>query len=125
LARALVVDDDHTLRFVISEILRKADYQPVEAENGLDALDILKEDPNFEVILSDVQMPKMDGIRFLEELQIEYPDIPVIMLSVNPKWNAEVAEKGAYTCLPKPFSRRQLLDAVGNITGLELANELT
>src|ERR1043165_5457030 len=105
----------------MAEILRQADYQPVEAENGLEALEILRKDPSFEVILSDVQMPKMDGIRLLQELQIEYPGIPVIMLSVNPKWSAAITEKGVCTCLPKPFSRRQLLDALRDVTRFELA----
>jgi CheY-like chemotaxis protein len=103
------------------QILSQEDFQPVEAENGLDALEILKTDSHFDVILSDVQMPKMDGIHLLEELQIEHPAIPVIMLSVNPKWNAEIAGKGACAYLPKPFSRRQLLDAVHDATHLETA----
>jgi CheY-like chemotaxis protein len=123
LARALVVDDDRTLRFVMTEILRQADYKPVEAENGLDALEILRNDPNFDVILSDVQMPTMDGIQLLQELQKAYPDIPVIMLSVNPKWSAEIAERGAVACLPKPFSRRQLLDTLHTTTGVELVSQ--
>ncbi len=123
MARVLVVDDDYTLRFVMVEILRQAGYHPVEAEDGLGALDALNEDPDFEAVLSDVHMPHMDGIRLLEELRIEYPDIPVIMLTVNPTLNTEAANKGAFGCLPKPFSRQQLLDAVGRAVRAELVND--
>jgi CheY-like chemotaxis protein len=124
LARALVVDDDYTLRFVMMEILRQAGYHPVEAENGRVALDILKQTPDFDVILSDIQMPHLDGIGLLDELKTIYPGIPVIMLSINPTWNTEVALKGAVACLPKPFSRQQLLDAVRSAAAVELAGDL-
>jgi CheY-like chemotaxis protein len=119
LARALVVDDDQTLRFAIAEILRQAGHFPVEAENGLRALEILRQAPDFDVILSDIQMPHLDGFGLLDELGTSYPSIPVIMLSIKPGWDAEVIRKGAIACLPKPFGRQQLLDAVGGAVSVE------
>jgi CheY-like chemotaxis protein len=115
LARVLIVDDDRSLRFAVAVILKQEGYQTVEAENGLDALRVLKQDAGFDLILSDVQMSQMNGIRLLEELRKDYPHIPVVMLSVYKEWRVETAAKGEVSYLPKPFSRQQLVAAVQSI----------
>ncbi len=117
--RALVVDDDHSLRFAVTEVLKQAGYQTIEAENGLDALNILRQDAAFDIILSDVQMSKMDGLRFLEDLKIDYPNIPVVMLSIHSTWDwvSQAMEKGAVRYLPKPFNRQQLMETIREAAG--------
>ncbi len=116
--RALVVDDDHTLCTLVVQILRHAGYESVEANNGLEALDILGKDAHFDVILSDIQMPQIDGTKLLGELRRHYPHIPVIVFSVNSNWAwaPEMIRQGAAQYLPKPFNRQQLLDAVHTVT---------
>ena len=125
MARVLIVDDDLSLRFAVVLILKQAGYETVEAANGLDALHILKRDASFDVILSDVQMDQMNGIRLLEELGKDYPHIPAVMLSVFSEWSAEAAEKGAVSYLPKPFSRQQLVTTVQRLSGAARSAEAT
>ena len=125
MARVLIVDDDLSLRFAVVLILKQAGYETVEAANGLDALHILKQDAGFDVILSDVQMDQMNGIRLLEELGKDYPHIPAVMLSVYSEWSVEAAEKGAASYLPKPFSRQQLVATVQKLSGAVGSAEAT
>jgi len=116
--RILLVDDDHRLRLAMAQALKWADCETVEASDGLHALDILSQDDNFDVILSDICMPKMDGIRLLEELKVCYPDIPLIMLSMysNHAWTIAEVQKRSVRYLPKPFSRQQLVNAVHDVS---------
>ncbi len=107
-ARVLVIEDEVELREIVSEILKLEGITPVEAKNGLEALQILKNDSNFDLILTDWNMPVMNGELFLTELnQILTKKIPVIVLSAsNPP---QVSE---YTYLEKPFLVEVLLNAV-------------
>jgi DNA-binding NtrC family response regulator len=112
--RVLVVDDDHRLRLAMAQALRWADCEIVEASDGRHALDILSRDANFDVMLSDILMPKMDGIRLLEAVRTFYPDIHVVMLSMysNYAWAVQAIQERSVRYLPKPFSKQQLVNAV-------------
>ncbi len=112
--RVLVVDDDRRLRLAMCQALRWADCETVEASDGLHALDILSRDDHFDVILSDIRMPHMDGIRLLEAVKADYPNIAFVMLSMysNDAWTVEEIQKRVVRYLPKPFSKQQLVSAV-------------
>ncbi len=77
--RILVVDDDKNLRDVIKEVLEMNNYEVTLAENGLEALKLFEEN-NFDIILTDLKMDKMDGIEFVKNLKSKYNDIPPIIL---------------------------------------------
>ncbi len=112
--RILVVDDDETLRFSIAEILIDAGYDALKAKNGSDALNLLKQNPNFDVVLTDVKMPEMDGNQFLHELKAHYPDISPIMMTGHGTIDSAVQamRDGAVNYLLKPINKRQLLEGV-------------
>src|SRR5690242_7923659 len=112
MVRVLVVDDDRSSRFAITAILQHAGYETVEADSGLAALDILRHDPNFAGIVSDMPMPKMDGLRLLEQVRRFYPAIPVVIVSGLAGPGVEARARGAAYYLPKPFSQHQLVSAV-------------
>jgi CheY-like chemotaxis protein len=110
--RVLVVDNEPPMRFAIAATLQQAGYETVEADNGLTALNILARDTNFAVIISDIQMPHMDGLQLLEQLQRHYIAIPVILVSALAPRAIGPRARAAVTYLRKTFNKHQLLDVV-------------
>ena len=112
--RILVVDDEETIREIVSSMLRGADFQTRQAASGKEALSILESGGDFDLILSDLMMAEMDGIALLEKAKEKYPDIPIVM--VTAVHDIQVALKalrdGAYDYLLKPFERESLLHVV-------------
>ena len=82
--KILIVDDEKLIRDVIKTYAEEENFECLEAENGLEALDIINKQ-NIDLIVLDIMMPKMDGMSFLETLKKE-KNIPVIFLST---WNKE------------------------------------
>ncbi len=80
MARILIVDDESPIRRTLRDILEFEKYKVDEAINGLDCLAKVKRN-KYDVIISDIKMPKMDGMEALERLEILAPDVPVIMIS--------------------------------------------
>jgi CheY-like chemotaxis protein len=78
--RVLVVDDDSIYLLILRKIFEMSNDEVVLAKNGLEALNCLKQNPNFHVILTDIIMPVMDGIEFLTHLKqnLQFRSIPVI-----------------------------------------------
>ncbi|MFA0502725.1 response regulator, partial [Vibrio sp. 10N.222.46.A1] len=76
----MLVDDDPIFRRITSAYLDKIGYKVVEAENGLDALQKLR-DSAPDLIVCDLSMPILDGIELVEELSLEYPSLPMIVVS--------------------------------------------
>lgn len=114
----LVVDDSASIRQVVGIALKGAGYDVVEACDGTDALGKL-EGSRFHLIISDVNMPKMDGITLLKELKkrSDTKFTPVIMLTTE----SESAKKeqgrdaGAKAWVVKPFQPQQMLAAVSKL----------
>lgn len=124
--RVLVVDDDDSFRRVLSAQLEKAGQEVVEAINGRDALEKLDE-YDVDLILTDLQMPEVDGLELLKHLTTHRPEIPVIILTAFATIeNAiEALRRGASDYLTKPFEREELLNRVSRfleIQDLQLEN---
>ena len=113
--KILVVDDSSSLRQVVRIALETAGYDVTEAEHGQDGLDKLK-GQKFNMILSDVNMPVMDGITFVTELKKtpEHKFCPVIMLTTESEESKKQAGKaaGAKAWVVKPFKPDVILKAV-------------
>ena len=115
--RLLVVDDIEDNRYTLIRRLKRQGYENiVEAENGRQALDLLRERP-FDLVLLDIMMPEMDGYETLESVKSDpaLRDIPVIMISAVDEMDSVVKciELGAEDYLPKPFNRTLLRARVG------------
>lgn len=114
----LVVDDSLSIRQVVGIALRGAGYDVIEACNGQDALSKMTGD-KIHLIISDVNMPVMDGISFLKEVKNhpKYKFTPVIMLTTEAGQDkmAEGRAAGAKAWIVKPFQPPQLLDAVAKL----------
>jgi DNA-binding response OmpR family regulator len=105
-SRALVVDDDRVMRLLLCRALRELEVEPVEAEDGLRALEILPS-TEIDVVLLDLLMPGLDGYGTLERIRADdkFGHIPVIVITGVDDLDSVVRciELGATDYLPKPF----------------------
>jgi two-component system, NtrC family, nitrogen regulation response regulator NtrX len=113
--KILIVDDERAIRRTIKEILEYEKYTVDEAEDGVQALEmIMKED--YDVAFFDIKMPKMDGMELLSKVMETKPELPVIMISGHGTIDTavEAVKKGAYDYLPKPPDLNRLIISVRN-----------
>src|ERR1700723_3211937 len=112
--RILVVDDEETIREIVSSMLGGAHFQTRQASSGVEALSILESGDQFDLVLSDLMMAEMDGIALLERSKERYPDMPVVMVTAvhDIQVALQALRNGAYDYLLKPFEREQLLATV-------------
>ena len=120
--RILVIEDDYIDRVVLSKIL-SVDYDVIEAENGLEALNILdKEHNSISLILLDIMMPVMNGFDFLRQMHSfkEYAIIPVIVttLSDSKSDELEALANGATDFVYKPYMPQVILHRINNLIQL-------
>src|SRR5213082_2215728 len=112
--RILIVDDEDPIRDFVSAMLSSANFVCSQAASGKEALALLDSGEEYELMLSDLMMPVMDGIALLEASKERFPDMPVVMVTavtdVSIALNA--IRNGAYDYLLKPFEREQLLATV-------------
>jgi len=105
--KVLIVDDDVDVRKFVSKLIERAEYEAIEAQNGIEGMGKVREDKP-DLIILDVLMPKQSGIRMYRELKTDEPlkDIPVIMLSaIAPKSffrSQEVLAEFAGKSVPEP-----------------------
>jgi putative nucleotidyltransferase with HDIG domain len=112
--RILVVDDEDSIREIVSSMLAAAGYKCHQAGSGVEALAVLNSGEEFALMLSDLMMRDLDGIGLLEQTKIKFPEMPVIMVTAVHDISVALAaiRNGAYDYLLKPFEREQLLAAV-------------
>jgi two-component system, sensor histidine kinase and response regulator len=115
--RVLVIDDNPTNLYILKSQLQQWQLQPVLANSGKAALDILKNDEQFDLILSDMQMPEMDGVTLAKEIKEKYAHIPVTLLSsMGDEFSKE--DKQLFTSvLTKPIKQHVLCKHVVNGLG--------
>ena len=113
--RILVIDDEKSIRNTLMEILSYEGYEVTEAQDGSEGLK-LAEKEKFDIILSDIKMPKMDGIEVLEKLQELSPETPVVMISGhgNIETAVEAIRKGAFDYISKPLDLNRMLVTIRN-----------
>ncbi len=110
--RILVVEDEMFIRLMVSDVLRDAGYDVIEAFNADKALDVLKSLVRVDLIISDVRMPgSLDGLGLLAVVRATYETLPVILTSAHLEPGL-AKTKGATQFLPKPFSMDAVVTAV-------------
>ncbi|KAK4488793.1 hypothetical protein RD792_004582 [Penstemon davidsonii] len=108
--RVLVVDDDPTWLKILEKMLKKCNYEVTTCNLARDALDLLRERKDrFDIVISDVNMPDMDGFKLLEQVGLEM-DLPVIMMSVDGETRRVMkgVQHGACDYLLKPIRMKEL-----------------
>jgi two-component system NtrC family response regulator len=106
----LIVDDEKNYPPILSAVLEEEGYETLTANNGLAALEIIK-NSDIDLVLTDMKMPLIDGIELLERIKLTDPDIPVIMMTAHGTVEkaVEAMQKGAYNYISKPFDNKQLV----------------
>ena len=113
----LIIDDERSIRKTLSDILSYEGYTIEDAGDGDEGLKKFGQ-KNYDVVLCDIKMPKMDGIEFLEKAKGVNPDVPIIMISGhgNIDTAVEAVKKGAFDYISKPLDLNRLLITVRNAT---------
>lgn len=114
--KLLIVDDSNTARASIEYTLKKGDYEVVVADDGTTGLEALKNNSGIDMIITDLNMPQMDGITFIKNIRTmpDYKYTPVLMLTTESQEEKKMEGKsaGASGWLVKPFNPNQLIDVV-------------
>jgi putative nucleotidyltransferase with HDIG domain len=112
--RILIVDDEEAVRGIVAALLEHNGYLTTKAESAAHALDRLRQDPAYDLVLSDIMMPGTDGLSLLDQIAIDHPGVPVVMFTavhdIHIAMNA--FRRGAIDYLLKPFARAQLESVV-------------
>ena len=116
----LAVDDSPTMRRMLAEALSDAGFDVVTAEDGSEALQIAKTRP-FDLVVSDVTMPRMNGITLVRELRAlpgwKFTTILILTTETTPELKQQSKEAGATGWLNKPFDPVRLLAAIRRVLG--------
>ncbi|PCI65154.1 MAG: response regulator [Gammaproteobacteria bacterium] len=120
MTRILAVDDSASMRQMVTFTLKSAGFEVVDAEDGVKALAIAK-NSKFDVVVTDVNMPNMDGITLCSELR-KLPNFkftPILMLTTESSADKKQAGRaaGATGWIVKPFNPEQLLATVKKVVG--------
>jgi two-component system nitrogen regulation response regulator NtrX len=111
----LIIDDEKSIRKTLTEILSFEGYKIEEAADGEEGLKKFR-DKNFDIVLCDIKMPKLDGIEFLEKAREINDDVPIIIISGhgNIETAVEAVKKGAYDYISKPPDLNRMLITLRN-----------
>jgi CheY-like chemotaxis protein len=125
MSHVLLIDDSERVRETVKVMLESAGFDVSVASDGVDGLNQFRED-RFDVVVSDVVMPRKDGLETIREIRDLSPDIPIIAMSGGTHFSdhgcgqgltsyalCAAEELGATRAISKPFSRQELLDAIG------------
>lgn len=120
----LIVEDEPELAASLKEILEPTCDRVLWAENGVEALKIIRANPDLTAILSDIKMPKMNGLQLLAEIRSQFNPIPFVVLSGHGDYAAyqEAVKLNATDFLQKPFDIDNLVEVISKAIhyGVEL-----
>jgi two-component system chemotaxis response regulator CheY len=122
MAHVLVVDDSSTMREIVTSFLSKNGFEVVTATDGRDGLLQLNKDPGIKLVLSDINMPNMDGLTMAEKIRTELgnKDVRIVMLSTedNPTMRARGKSIGVTGWIVKPFKGDAVLGPFRKMCGM-------
>jgi CheY-like chemotaxis protein len=115
MANVLIVDDTDLAHLLMQVMLRRMDHQAISAFNGKEALEILSQ-TSIDLILSDINMPYMDGLTLLDRIRADerYAHVPVVIITASGLEANQIRamEKGATAFLNQPFSSQELAEVI-------------
>lgn len=122
--RILIVDDELNMLLVLETMLQKEGYEVVTATDGLEALEIL-EGEEVSVVVTDLKMPKLDGLGLLDRIVTDHPLIPVIIITAHGTITTAVKalKQGAFDYITKPFEQDDLKNIISKAVKTRTLNE--
>ena len=113
----LVIDDERSMRHMLTLVLERGGYDVTVAEDGEEGLRLLAERPELEIVLTDVRMPKLDGIAFLKRLGELEREVRVVVMSAygTTELAIEAMKAGAADYISKPFNSEEILLVLGRL----------
>ena len=118
MANILIAEDETSVREFVSRALEIAGHQTTSVEDGLQALGALSKQP-YDLLLTDIVMPGLDGIALALKAGSSYPDMPILMMSgyAAERQRAHNLDALVHRVIAKPFSLKQLCEAVKKTLG--------
>ncbi len=117
--KILIVDDSISLRQTLALTLQKANYQVIQAQNGREALQQMRQNPGIQLVICDIEMPLMNGFEFLNNCRRDSSlgKVPVVMLTSrrSEKHRLLALEMGAVDYFTKPYRDEEILNAIANL----------
>lgn len=117
----LIVDDSIVARTKLRKLFEVAGYDIVESADGLEAMACLEKNKNVSVMITDLEMPNMNGLELIAAVQggMSTEDIPIVAITGNDDMQARVNDvSGLYGIFKKPWNDRELLKRVGKLTSI-------
>lgn len=122
MTKILVVDDAKLIRDELSKVFLKEGYEVLQAENGSDGVAIVKANTDLDMIITDLNMPEMDGLSMIEKIREEVPDFdqPILILTTEASPNLKQRGRmlGVKLWAIKPVSPASLLGPMRKLLGL-------
>ena len=117
MAHVLIVDDELNIRRVLAAMLKRDGYEVTAAADGEQALAVMARAP-IQVVVTDLVMPKLDGLALLRRVAADYPDVPVIVITAHGTVDSAVAalKAGAFDYITKPFEQEELKKVIAKAT---------
>src|ERR1051326_1787886 len=115
MSKILVIDDEKSIRKTLREILEYENFKVDEAGDGAEGA-AMAEKENYDIILCDIKMPKVDGMETLDRILKAKPDVPIVMISGHGtiETAVEAVKKGAFDFIAKPLDLNRLLVTIRN-----------
>jgi two-component system, NtrC family, response regulator AtoC len=126
LKQVLIADDEANLRRVLSAQLARDGFEVHAVEDGEAALEVLAEH-HIDLVITDLRMPRLDGMELLKRIVADYPDLPVVMITAHGTVDTavEALKRGAFDYVTKPFDRAELQRVISKATkSRELSGQL-
>ena len=121
MTHVMVIDDDEQIRKLLREMLEREGYEVVTASNGAEGIRLHGE-RSADLIITDILMPVKEGISTIHELRSKFPEVKIVAITGGghngpPRHYLGMARQiGAHRVIAKPFARRQILEAIGELT---------
>ncbi len=116
--KCLIVEDEYLVRLVLAEALSDDGFEVVEAADSDEALTVLQQQPDIDLLLTDIQLPgRLDGVRLARRAREQAPGLPVIYMTGRPDGSLRIDDPGRDALIAKPYLPSEICATARRLTG--------